>query len=539
MSFSAEPHQLLDSLDDQQRAAAMTLHGPVCILAGAGSGKTRTISHRIAYGIDQGIYAPNRVLALTYTNRAASELRQRLRLLGAAGVQVRTVHSAALSQLQFFWPQLTSGLAPKLMTSKLPAIKEVLKERRIELRDEEVRNLIAEIEWVRYSMVDPAGYLELEREVPGIAPERFLEIFEDYQRLKQKRRVVDWEDVIALTTGLLRNEQRMLEHVTQQYRHLTVDEYQDVSPLQQSLIETWLGEREELCVVGDPRQAIYGFAGADARFLTQFESRFPQAQVFELNANYRSSHEIVALANRISQHGALEPMRSISQPIMRFEAASALAEAKTVAKEISKLLDSGYAPTEIAVLSRINGQLEQVERELAGLGVATQVRGAGRFFSYPDVMRAMTAIRALALGQSSEPLFIQVSEIISALGWSSKAEQTESWMRLNWFVEVLDELGSPSLDEYLRELGERERSGDEPISQAVTLATIHATKGLEWRSVFLIGLNQGLFPISYAKSEAELAEEKRLFYVGVTRAKDLLTISSIKDREPSEYLDLV
>ncbi len=345
MVAEADIHPLLKALDPQQRAAAMTLRGPVSILAGAGSGKTRTISHRIAYGIDQGVYAANRVLALTYTNRAASELRQRLRLLGASGVQVRTFHSAALSQLQFFWPQLTESLAPKLMTSKVGAVKDVLSNLRIELADDSLRELIAELEWMRYSLTRAEDYPQLGREVAGFSAERFLGVVAGYEELKQKRRVADWEDVIALTTGLLRSETRMLEHFSQQYRFFTVDEYQDISPLQQALLETWLGDREDLCVVGDPRQAIYGFAGADAGFLTSFASRFSNAEVFELTANYRSADEIVSLANKVADHGELVGTRGFSARPTKFEASSVSAEAKRIAERIQLSLDAGKQPS--------------------------------------------------------------------------------------------------------------------------------------------------------------------------------------------------
>lgn len=540
MSQDSVGHPLLAGLDEQQREAAQALRGPVGILAGAGSGKTRTISHRIAYGIDRGVFAANRILALTYTNRAASELRSRLRSLGVTEVAVRTFHSAALGQLQFFWPQLTGGLPPKLLTNKLPALKEVLGELRLELRDEELRELAAEIEWVSYSLVSPGQYLERERGViAGFSPERFVTVLEAYSTYKQQKRLADWEDVLTLTLGLLRNEDRMLEHVQQQYRFFTVDEYQDISPLQQALLETWLGEREDVCVVGDPRQAIYGFAGADAGFLTGFGSRYPNAEIFELNRNYRSTSEIVASANSVASTRNLEPVRGALASPALIEAASVSAEAKRIASGIAKSLAEGWAPSDIAVLSRINSQLEPIERELSALGISVQVRGAGRFFRIPEVQKAMLAIRALQISTQPQPLFMLLSEILSQLGWSSQESKSEKWRNLNWFMEIFDELGSPSLDEFVRELGERERSGDEPIREAVTLATVHATKGLEWRGVYLCGLNQGWFPISHAKTEAQLAEEQRLFYVAITRACDQLTMSYISDRERSSFLKLL
>jgi DNA helicase-2/ATP-dependent DNA helicase PcrA len=332
----------------------------------------------------------------------------------------------------------------------------------------------------------------------------------------------------------------MLAHVQQQYRHFTVDEYQDISPLQQALLETWLGDREELCVVGDPRQTIYTFAGADPSFLTGFQSRFPNAQLFELNRNYRSSPEIVQLANRVSEHGELEAVRVFSSKPTMQKFSSTSAEAKWIAQAVSEAIQGGTQVAEIAVLTRINSQLEPIEQELSKLGIKCQVRGVGRFFRRPEIMQAMTALRALQATELDQPLFVEVSKIITALGWSSRSDGSEKWLGLNWFIEVLEEFSAEvSLDDYLRELQERERSGHEPVMAAVSLATIHATKGLEWQLVFLVGLNQGYFPISYAKTEAELAEERRLFYVGITRAKDRLLLSAPTDKPASEFLALV
>lgn len=541
MNPEQSPVDLLAELDDEQRVAAEALLGPVCIIAGAGSGKTRTISHRIAHGIETGVYAANRVLALTYTNRAASELRSRMQDLGVPQVQVRTFHSAALSQLQFFWPQLTETLAPKLITNKLPVVKDALEEMKLRVADEDMRAIAAEIEWLKYGLVSASEYATMDRPaIAGMSKEKFLDVSARFEAVKQQRRLADWEDVLLLTTGLLRSEPRMLAHLQQQYRHFTVDEYQDISPLQQSLLETWLGDREELCVVGDPRQTIYTFAGADPSFLTGFSTRFPSAQVVELNRNYRSSPEIVTLANRVAEHGELEAVRIFSSKPSQQKFSSATSESKWIAERISEAIQSGTALGEIAVLARINSQLEMVESELTKLGIKCQVRGTGRFFRRPEIMQAMTALRALAAAELTNPLFVEVSKIISALGWSSRSDGSDKWLGLNWFIEVMEEFSSDvSLDEYLRELQERERSGHEPAMAAVSLATIHATKGLEWQLVFLCGLNQGYFPISYAKTDAEISEERRLFYVAVTRAKDRLMLSSHSDKPASEFLAFV
>lgn len=527
---------ILDSLDEDQAAAASSLRGPVCIVAGPGSGKTRTITHRIAYGVATGVFNPDLVLALTYTNRAASEIRSRLRQLGTQNVAVRTFHSAALSQLQYFWPQLTGSASPKLLTNKRGLIAEVAGLIGLRLSEVQIAEAVAEIEFLKYSLTDLPQYFSIGRLPSFLSQEQFSDLTARYQEQKLQRRLMDWEDTLLLTTGLLRNEPRLLSHFQQQYRFFTVDEYQDISPLQEGLLRTWLGERSELCVVGDPRQTIYSFAGATSEFLLDFANRHPEAAVFELNRNYRSASEIVNAANRILPDSPLESDRVLKGEVSKRQFASAQQEAKQVSGEIAGSLARQRA-SDVAILARTNQQLNLFEDELASLGIKTQVRGQGRFFRQPLVAQASSAIRALSVTQLQEPLFIEVSKILSALGWSSQPRPDESWEALNWFFQVLDELGEPSLSEYIRELDERERSGHEPTKDAVTLATVHGTKGLEWKTVYLVGANRGLFPISHAVAEKAIAEERRLFYVAITRAKDALNISF--HSEPSEFLSAI
>jgi DNA helicase II / ATP-dependent DNA helicase PcrA len=537
MSAVQSPSEILAALDESQQLAVTSLKGPVAIIAGAGSGKTRTISHRIAYGIATGSYTESRLLALTYTNRAAAELRTRLRQLGAPSVAVRTFHSAALAQLQFFWPQLTESMSPKLVTQKAPMLAEVLSGMNIRVTEQERFALQSEIEYLRYAMLEVSEYPNLDRPKLALNAERFVEFFQAYELFKQQKRVVDWEDAILLTTGMLRNETRMLSHVQQQYRFFTVDEYQDISPLQQALLETWLGERDELCVVGDPRQTIYSFTGASSEFLLGFAERFPQANVIELDRNYRSSQEIVALANKVSPDLPLVAVRQLSSKPRVVGYASTMEEAQKVSQLVMEKAKTSPLRS-ISVLARTNSQLVLIEKELQSLGLETQLRGTGKFFRRPEVMHAYAAIRALKAGDSVEPLFVQVSQILTALGWTSRPKTGAKWEGLNWFVEVLDQLGDVQLDEYLRELDEWERSGHEPEREAITLATIHGTKGLEWETVFLVGVNKNIFPIGYAKTDAEKAEERRLFYVALTRAQSALSISYSEDKGASEFIQL-
>ena len=524
---------ILSSLDAEQLEAATALKGPVRIIAGPGSGKTRTVSHRIAHGIATGHFNPQKTLALTYTNRAAAELRKRLRSLGAGSVQVRTFHAAALSQLQYFWPQLTGSTAPKLLTHKRAILKEAIGSR-VKLTESQLSELAAEFEYLRYSLSDLSSYFELGRLPKFANEEKFGDWFEGFQVLKKERRLIDWEDALLLCTGMLRNEPRAMAHFEQQYRHFTVDEYQDISPLQQGLLETWLGDREEICVVGDPRQNIYSFAGSSTDFLLGFDSRYPNCASFELTTNYRSAIDIVEAANGLFPEQPIVAAKPIAGIISQQTLPTAAEEAKSVADSIAKAAASSKL-SRIAVLARINAQLEPVEAELKALGIETQVRGQGRFFGQPNVMQALSAIRALTLGELTQPLFVEISNILSSLGWNSRGEGP-NWAELNWFIEVMDELGEPTLEELVRELDERERSGHEPQREAVTLATIHATKGLEWERVYLIGVNDGLYPITHAKSKEQQAEEKRLFYVAITRAETYLDITST-GKSPSPFTE--
>lgn len=528
---------ILAALDEEQVAAAQSLSGPTCIIAGAGSGKTRTISHRIALGIAKGIFTPNRVLALTYTNRAAAELRLRLRQLGAGGVQVRTFHSAALSMLQYFWPQLTGERAPKLLTSKYRLLAEIAEAENLRLEESVIRELASEIEWRKYSMVSPSAYEKLERSIAGLSAAKVLDLCTKYEESKLAKKLIDWEDVLVLCLGMLESEPRILAHVQAQYRFFTVDEYQDISPLQQALLEVWLGDRAEICVVGDPRQTIYSFSGAASHFLTGFESKYPGAAVINLNRNYRSSSEIVELANRVLLAEPLESQIGQRGEVKQKEFQNEHEEIDWISNQVAQLLQSGVKAKEIAILTRMNFQLESFERKLSELGIAIQVRGTGKFFQKPEVLHASAAIRALSLKTDREPLFIELSNILSSMGWVSKSQENEKWEALNWFIEVLEELGeNTELDEYLRELDERQRSLHEPIRNAVTLATVHSAKGLEWDAVFLPTLNEGNFPIHHAETESALEEERRLFYVAVTRAKTKLTLSSHANKQKSKFL---
>ena len=552
------PDELLENLDAEQREAATSLVGPVCILAGAGTGKTRTITHRIAYGIAKGYFAANRIMALTYTNRAAGELRARLRGLGIPGVSVKTFHAAALSQLDYFWPQYAGVPAPNVLESKAKMLSEVASKLKINLDTTAIRELAAEIEWRKFSMLSLAEYADrvsTRPKVAGLSAAKNLEIQAAYESAKIAAQRIDWEDVLVLTLGLLRAEPLALAHVQQQYRFYTVDEYQDISPLQHALLELWLGEHTELCVVGDPNQTIYSFTGATSEYLQSFADRYENAKVVQLTRNYRSTQQVVALANRLTAESHMEPLESQGDigfaPSVR-EFATVADEANSIAGEIKELIAAGVRASQIAVLYRINSQSEAIENALSTQGIGYQVRGGERFFARPEIQAAMRSIRAESLIDTGKSLFESVSEICRTHGWQAMPPtdvnaNLERWEALNSLISIVEELPAGStLVEFAKELDERQRSQHEPIKEAVTLSTIHAAKGLEWQSVFVSGVSEGYLPIGYAKTDREVYEEQRLLYVALTRARRDLAISwakrdavGLRDREPSRFIALL
>jgi DNA helicase-2/ATP-dependent DNA helicase PcrA len=554
---SSSAAEILAGLDPKQQIAAQALVGPTCILAGAGTGKTRTVTHRIAYGIATGHFAPNRVLALTYTNRAAGELRSRLRSLGVGAVSVRTFHAAALAQLEYFWPQLVGVPAPSILDSKAKLIGQAAKSLSINLDNAALRDMASEIEWRKYSMLSMEEYSELSESRPkvaGLSFQKNVEIQKLYEQEKIRAQKLDWEDVLVLTLGLLKAEPRALAHVQSQYRFFTVDEYQDISPLQHALLDQWLGDHAELCVVGDPNQTIYSFTGASSEFLRDFAERFPGASVVDLTTNYRSTQQIVSFANRLTTDAQLGASLEAAGPsgvapqVTKYE--SAQAEAKAVATVISEAISSGVSKSEIAVLYRINNQSEALEKALDAFSINYQLRGGERFFSRPEIKSAVQLIRAEALSPSGKPLHQAVSDIVRSLGWQA-TKPTEvgvvasKWEALNSLLSMLDDLTEgATIKEFALELADRAHSQHEPTTEAVTLSTIHAAKGLEWPMVFIVGVNEGYLPISYAKTPAAIQEEKRLLYVGITRAMRELRLSyasfdASRERSASRFIELL
>ncbi|WUX14676.1 ATP-dependent DNA helicase UvrD2 [Streptomyces sp. NBC_01439] len=551
---------VLLGLDPEQREVATTLRGPVCVLAGAGTGKTRAITHRIAYGVRSGQLMPASVLAVTFTNRAAGEMRGRLRTLGAGGVQARTFHSAALRQLQYFWPKAVGGELPRLLERKIQFVAEAGARCRIRLDRNELRDVTGEIEWAKVTQTVPADYpvaaLKSGREAPRDLAE-IAQIYGTYEQLKRDRGMIDFEDVLLLTVGILQDRHDIAEQIRTQYQHFVVDEYQDVSPLQQRLLDLWLGERDSLCVVGDASQTIYSFTGATPDHLLNFRTRYPQATVVKLVRDYRSTPQVVHLANgllnqakgRAAEHRLeLISQRETGPDPVYAEYADEPTEAEGVARRIRDLIAAGVPAGEIAVLYRINAQSEVYEQALADAGVPYQLRGAERFFERQEVQKAILALRGAARSGGNDPLLddvvelgSQVRAVLSSTGWSTEPPAGSGAVRDQWeslaaLVRLAEDFArarpAATLADLTIELDERKAAQHAPTVQGVTLASLHAAKGLEWDAVFLVGLTDGMMPITYAKTDEQVEEERRLLYVGVTRARIHLSLSWALSRAP-------
>ncbi len=405
-----DPAELLAGLDPEQRQVAEALRGPVRVLAGAGTGKTRAITHRIAHGVATGVYAPTEVLAVTFTTRAAGEMRGRLRRLGTEGVQARTFHSAALRQLRYFWPHVHGSDVPTLTESKLGMIATAAARQRVRADQATLRDIASEVEWAKVSNVHPDDYARIAgqrgRAVSGHDPETVGRIFGTYEDVKRAQSRMDMEDVLLLTAGMLADDERVAAQVRRQYKWFVVDEFQDVSPIQSALLDLWLGGRDELCVVGDPAQTIYSFAGANANYLREFPAKFPGTTSIDLVRNYRSTPEVVAAANTLLAGTPSAGVRLAAQrpagPDVRYTPyADEVAEAEAVAGQIQTLRDQGQPLGEVAVVFRINALSAAFEDALAHRGLPYVVRGAARFFDRAEVREAVTRLRGAARGGTS------------------------------------------------------------------------------------------------------------------------------------------
>ncbi|MDQ2722247.1 MAG: ATP-dependent DNA helicase UvrD2 [Actinomycetota bacterium] len=556
-----------DGLDDEQQAAVLAPRGPVCVLAGAGTGKTRTITRRIAHLVEHGHVAPGQVLAVTFTSRAAGEMRTRLRGLGIGGVQARTFHAAALRQLRYFWPQVVGDTPWELLDRKFALVSQAANRAGVSTSTESVRDLAGEIEWAKASLIAaedyPAAAARARRDPPGTA-EQVAAVYTGYEALKSRGGLLDFDDLLLHTAAALEEHSEVAREFRDRYRCFVVDEYQDVTPLQQRVLDAWLGERDDLTVVGDANQTIYSFTGATPRYLLDFSRRFPEATVVRLERDYRSTPQVVTLANTVigaakgriagSKLQLIGQRRAGVQPQFS-EHDDESAEAAAVAARIKELLDAGTPAAEIAVLYRINAQSEVHEQALTELGIAYQVRGGDRFFERPEVRQAVLALRKENQTQRPDredpdeaPIDLRalVQTVLEPVGLTAQAPSggaaRDRWESLRALAALVEELLSSeptaSLSRLLAELASRADSRHPPVVQGVTLSSLHAAKGLEWDAVFLVGLVEGTLPIQHAlgdggaAEEAAVEEERRLLYVGVTRAREVLWLSWALARNP-------
>ena len=549
MATGADP---LEGLNSAQRQAAEAVRGPVAILAGAGTGKTTTITHRIANQVGSGAFEPRQVLAVTFTQKAAGELKRRLSELGVlTDVEARTFHASALRQLSSLWPRFTGRDLPEVLNTKAQILNPIANGLPGAYRFLPRRELAGEIEWAKNRLVNPAGYLEAieaEGRTPPLPPDLMQRTFKAYERTKGDHRM-DFEDMLLMLVRLLEDETDAARLVHERFHTFTIDEYQDVNPLQQALLDRWLGGRDELCVVGDDYQTIYTFTGASPESLLTFPDRYPNATVVRLEANYRSSPQVLTVANALARslggfHKTLHATRADGTNPTARALPDANSEVAFVVSEAARLRESGMPWEQIAVLYRINARSEAFEEAFAAAGVPYQVRD-GSFLRRPGPRGAIVRLQRVGDTDDVEAAVVQVTDAIgySANGLGDDAGEEEASRqadlgRLRALATEYAGAAGPeaSVAAFLLELEHRfaaEREG-----RGVQLMTYHRAKGLEFDAVFLPRLLDGELPYRARRSEADPDEERRLLYVGITRAREHLFLSWPREPRstPSQFL---
>jgi DNA helicase-2/ATP-dependent DNA helicase PcrA len=600
-SAAVHPKFLTHDLNPAQREAVETTAGPLCILAGAGTGKTRVISRRVAYAIATGAVHPGHVLVVTFTDKAANEMRERLAALGFPGVQAQTFHAAAFRQLRYFWGRLSEGRLPEVLASKAPLLGPLQRSLPGGYKFTAVKDLADELEWAKARRLDPSSYqeaVEAMGRTPPIPGDLFAGLFRRYERAKERAAKIDFEDMLVRMLEGFETREDVAEEFRGQYRWFSVDEYQDTNPLQQALLEVWLGERRDLAVVGDEDQTIYTFTGATSEYLTGFARRFPEARVVRLEDNYRSSPEVLALANRLLAatpgRGPDRGKRLVAtrpsgpEPtVVAFE--NAEREVRALVAEVARLAKGGVDTDEVAVLVRTNAQIPPFEEALAAAGIRYQVRGE-LFFRRTEVLRALGVLRSRSARAAGGGLVDALEAIwFERFGFRRDEEpdgeearqRHASLVTLLGIAERLEGSGAstPAVDGlappsepgaagdgsptagsradpagavagmalFLEEVGRRAAQEAEGTGGGVNLLTYHRAKGLEFDAVLLPAREEGVLPIRQASTPAEVAEERRLLYVGLTRARVHLWLSWAarragpsgreQPRKPSRFLD--
>jgi DNA helicase-2/ATP-dependent DNA helicase PcrA len=588
---------LTRGLNDAQLQAVTSEASPLRILAGAGSGKTRVLTHRIAYRAAVGTLDPNRVLAVTFTRKAAGELRERLGRLGLrSGVHAGTFHSIAYAQLRQRWEE--RGIRPpELLDRKVAFVARLMR-----TRDRSAPlDVVTEIEWASARRVGPDDYQRaaaLARRRPPLPLGEVAEVYQRFMEEKRRRRLVDFDDLLRLAARDLAADPVYAAARHWRFRHLFVDEFQDVNPLQHALLSAWLGPESDLCAVGDPNQAIYAWNGADAKYLTDFDTYFPGGGSVTLEHNYRSSPQILAVANAVLDAGSRVPIRlrpnRPAGPVPTVDAAGdGVDEADLVARAARDHHAPGSRWSDQAVLVRTNAQAAAMSEGFTRARIPHRVRGAGDLMEQPEVRQAISGLRRasslqMGLGDLEDEVRrlapdLQPGEVTAAPTGSTdpaapgsesgaspapptpvppqRAGSGTSGPRLTEeraanLVELV-RLGREylSLDPdggipgFMGWLTSALRGEDRSGGDAVEIVTFHAAKGLEWPVVHVAGLEEGFVPIHHSKDDPDaVEEERRLLYVALTRARDQLHCTWARSRQfgsrslnrkPSPWLDVI
>jgi ATP-dependent DNA helicase UvrD/PcrA len=563
-----DPEHLLDDLDPEQREAVRITAGPLVIHAGAGTGKTRVISHRAAYAVATGAVPIDQVLVVTFTEKAAGEMADRLRRLGLPDVTARTFHAHALRQLRHFWPSRHDGEPmPALLDSKIPILARIARGLPGHYRFTPAKDLAEEIEWAKSHRTGPRGYPQAATAAgrePPIPVDLFVRAFDGYERARVRAGRIDFDDLLTETVDLLETDRDAAALVRARKGWFSVDEYQDTNPLQQRLLELWLGDRRDLCVVGDEDQTIYAFAGASSSFLVGFADRMPGARSVTLVRNYRSTPQVLALANRLvaaeGRTKGLTATREAGSPPDIVRHATAADELAGIVAWIRDLVSRGTVAGEIAVLTRMNAQLEPIEDALTRAGIVYAVRGQA-FYQRPEVRAALASLRRPGLAARGRALGADVRARWAAnLGYEGEAapgahapgtrapgdgppgggasgdEALEQQASFETLLAIVDGVVRAEPDatagRLVAELERRAAAEREGGGTGVNLLTLHRAKGLEWDAVCLPALEEGSLPIRQAiDDEPAIAEERRLLYVGITRARRHLRLSWAERRE--------